>query len=307
MLDYKLLQACAEVIRHGNFDKAARSLGLTQSAISQRVKLLEERLGQPLIVRGKPISATLAGHRLLQHYQSVQLLEQDLHSELPDIQSDGGFGQIALAVNADSLATWFVNVPKRLYDQLELLVHLRVSDESLNHEALQDGTVLGAISTRSTPVQGCRVRPLGIMRYVMVASPEFVARYFTDGINRDKLIKCPAVNFSEHDELQNQFLKDAFGLNPGEFPAHTMPSSQGFVTMAEQGIAYAVVEEHQVIEGVNNGRLVRPTDYVLERPLYWHHKTINSKLLDQVNDIVISESRRFLPAVAGEGHNASAL
>ncbi len=285
------------MIRHASFEKAARELGLTQSAISQRVKLLEDRLGQPLIIRAKPIVATAAGQRLLQHYQSVRLLEQDLQDELPDIPSDGRFGQVALAVNADSLATWFANVPKRLFHDLELLVHLTVDDESLNHQALLDGTVLGAISLQSTPIQGCRARPLGKMRYVMVVSPEFEDRYFKDGVTADALRSCPAVNFSRYDELQNQYLKTYFGLNPGDFPAHTVPSSQGFVTVAEQGIAYAVVEIHQAEEGLRTGKLVQPCPHEIDRPLYWHHRTMKSKLLDRVNEAVLSEARRFLPAI----------
>ncbi|WP_417815101.1 LysR family transcriptional regulator ArgP [Thalassospira alkalitolerans] len=297
MLDYKLLQASAEVIRHGSFEKAARDLGLTQSAISQRVKLLEDRLGQPLIIRSKPIAATDAGKRLLQHYQRVNLLERELYEELPELQSGSHFGQIAIAVNADSLATWFVNVPKRLFEELGLLADLTVEDEALNHEALQAGTVLGAISLRAKPIQGCRVRSLGAMRYIMVASPAFCDRYFAKGVSADTLRACPAVNFSRHDELQNQYLSQYFGLAPGEFPAHTVPSSQGFVTVAEQGIAYAVVEEHQAAEGVRAGRLVQPCPHAIERPLYWHHWNMKSGLLAQVNDIVLSEARHYLPQI----------
>ena len=297
MLDYKLVQACAEVIHCGSFEKAARALGLTQSAISQRVKLLEERFGQPLIVRSKPIAPTVAGQRLLAHYQSVRLLEQDLGDELPDLQADSGYGQVTLAVNADSLATWFVDVPKVLFEKLGLLVHLVVDDESLNHQSLQDGNVLGAVSLRDTPIQGCRVRALGRMRYVMVVSPKFNDRYFKNGVTADALKACPAVNFSEHDELQNQFLHQYFGLNPGEFPAHTVPSSQGFVILAEQGVAYAVVEQHQAEEGLRTGKLIRPCPFEIDRPLYWHHKTINSRLLNQVNEIVLSEARRHLPEI----------
>lgn len=303
MLDYKLVQACAEVIHYGSFEKAARALGLTQSAVSQRVKLLEERLGQPLIVRAKPIFATSAGQRLLSHYQSVRLLEQDLGHELPELQPDGGFGQVTLAVNADSLATWFVDVPKLLFERLGVLVHLMVEDESLNHNTLQEGNALGAVSLRNSPIQGCRVRPLGVMRYCMVVSPAFNARYFKDGVTADALRACPAVNFSEHDELQNQFLHQYFGLSPGEFPAHTVPSSQGFVTLAEQGIAYAVVEQHQAEEGLQSGKLVRPCPFEIDRPLYWHHKTINSRLLDQVNEIVLSEARRHLPEIPTGVHD----
>jgi LysR family transcriptional regulator (chromosome initiation inhibitor) len=297
MLDYKLVQACAEVIRFGSFEKAARALGMTQSAISQRVKLMEERLGQPVLVRAKPIVATAAGQRLLAHYQSVRLLEQDLGNELPEVKADGEFGEVTLAVNADSLATWFVDVPKLLFEKLGLLVHLVVDDESLNHQSLQEGNVVGAVSLRDTPIQGCRVRPLGLMRYFMVVSPEFQERYFKDGVTADTLRACPAVNFSEHDELQNQFLHQYFGLNPGEFPAHTVPSSQGFVTLAEQGVAYAVVEQHQAEEGLRIGKLIRPCPFEIDRPLYWHHKTINSRLLNQVNDIVLSQARAHLPGM----------
>ena len=230
-------------------------------------------------------------------YRPGGLLEQDLGDELPDLQADSGYGQVTLAVNADSLATWFVDVPKVLFEKLGLLVHLVVDDESLNHQSLQDGNVLGAVSLRDTPIQGCRVRALGRMRYVMVVSPTFNDRYFKNGVTADALKACPAVNFSEHDELQNQFLHQYFGLNPGEFPAHTVPSSQGFVTLAEQGVAYAVVEQHQAEEGLRTGKLIRPCPFEIDRPLYWHHKTINSRLLNQVNEIVLSEARRHLPEI----------
>ncbi len=294
MIDYKLLEACAGVIQHGSFEKAARALGLTQSAVSQRVKLLEDRIGQPLIMRTKPIAPTQSGQRLLQHYQRVHLLEQELRDDVPDVVEGGGYGHIALAVNADSLATWFHGVPKKLFDELDLLSDLKVQDEILTHNLLQSGRVLGAVGTRDIPVQGCKLRSLGTMRYIMVVSPEFAARFFSNGVTADALRACPAVNFSEHDELQNQFLYRFFGLNPGEFPAHTMPSSQGFVSMAEQGAAYAVVEEHQAEPGLAAGRLVQPCPHVIERPLFWHYWNMESRLLSRVTDIVCEEARRFL-------------
>ncbi|WP_114088089.1 LysR family transcriptional regulator ArgP [Thalassospira profundimaris] len=304
MIDYKLLQACAEVIRHGSFEKAARALGLTQSAVSQRVKLLEDRIGQPLIMRTKPISPTQPGERLLQHYQRVHLLEQELRDDVPDVVEGGGYGHIALAVNADSLATWFQDVPKKLFDELSLLSDLKVQDEVLTHNLLQTGRVLGAVGTRDIPVQGCKLRALGSMRYIMVVSPGFAARFFPNGVTADALRACPAVNFSEHDELQNLFFYRFFGLEPGEFPAHTMPSSQGFVAMAEQGIAYAVVEEHQAEAGLAAGRLVQPCPHVIERPLFWHHWNMESRLLSRVTDIVCDEARRFLRQPSTKRHLA---
>ena len=53
-----LLAALAAVIRTGSFERAAQQLHVTPSAVSQRVKLLEERLGTILVVRSCPCGST---------------------------------------------------------------------------------------------------------------------------------------------------------------------------------------------------------------------------------------------------------
>ena len=75
MLDYALLDALAAVVRHGSFDRAAGELNVTPSAVSQRVKLLEERVGSVLVKRGQPCVATTSGALLCRHTERVQLLE----------------------------------------------------------------------------------------------------------------------------------------------------------------------------------------------------------------------------------------
>ncbi|MFY9510716.1 MAG: LysR family transcriptional regulator, partial [Rubrivivax sp.] len=80
MFDYPLLAALAAVVREGSFERAAQALHLTPSAVSQRVKLLEERIGQVLVVRGQPCTATAAGRRLCHHVEQVAELEQQLRS-----------------------------------------------------------------------------------------------------------------------------------------------------------------------------------------------------------------------------------
>ncbi|MBF3116153.1 LysR family transcriptional regulator, partial [Pseudomonas aeruginosa] len=54
LFDYKLLAALAAVVEQGGFERAAQALGLSQSAVSQRIKLLEARVGQPVLVRETP-------------------------------------------------------------------------------------------------------------------------------------------------------------------------------------------------------------------------------------------------------------
>ena len=75
MMDYAGLQALAAVLREGSFERAARKLHITPSAVSQRIKQLEERAGQVLVLRGQPCTGTEAGRRLCLHVEQVALLE----------------------------------------------------------------------------------------------------------------------------------------------------------------------------------------------------------------------------------------
>lgn len=91
MFDYKLLAALAAVVEQGGFERAAQLLGLSQSAVSQRIKLLEARVGQPVLVRATPPAPTEVGTRLLNHVQQVRLLERDLQRQVPALE-EGGTG-----------------------------------------------------------------------------------------------------------------------------------------------------------------------------------------------------------------------
>ena len=105
-LDYKLLRALDAVLQEQNFDRAAKSLHITQSAISQRVKQLEQQFAEPLLIRSQPLLATPLGQKLLAHYRQVHQLELELAGELAPDEPQGPI-RISIAVNADSLATWF--------------------------------------------------------------------------------------------------------------------------------------------------------------------------------------------------------
>lgn len=73
-----LLAALAEVIEQQSFELAAQKLFISQSAISQRIKALEEHIGQPVLIRNQPIVATLAGEQILSHFKKVKQLEYEL-------------------------------------------------------------------------------------------------------------------------------------------------------------------------------------------------------------------------------------
>jgi LysR family transcriptional regulator (chromosome initiation inhibitor) len=175
----QLTAFAAAVIEQGSFDAAAARLHVTPSAISQRIKALEQRVGQVLVVREKPCTATAAGVPLLRLAAQTALLESEALAEMGG--GEGTTPRIALAVNADSMSTWFTRVFTALDD---VLFDVRIEDQDYSARLLREGVVMGAVTTERSPVPGCRVQALGVMRYIPVASPAYIERYPPDGFHR---------------------------------------------------------------------------------------------------------------------------
>ena len=263
MLDYKLLEALHMVVTSGGFEKAAQELHLTQSAISQRVKLLEEQTGQVLLARRSPPRPSPAGRLLLKHFSQVARLEQDLAGQLRP-RGKQGFNTISLGINADSLATWFMDAVRPLIKAEKLLLDLRVDDQEQTHRFLRDGEVLGCVSAREKPIQGCRVQYLGRMDYRLVASPEFAARWFPHGLNLEGLSRAPGLIFNRKDELHARLIQQALGALPPALPSHFLPSSERFVYLLRHGLAYGPA--HSCGLPVPHPGIISPAD---AKPALW--------------------------------------
>lgn len=296
MLDYRLIAALDAVIEAGTFERAAERLGLTQSAVSQRIRQLEERIGQILLVRSSPPRATEAGQRLLGHYRRVRLLEQDLPADLhPDRHSETPV--LPLAVNADSLATWFMPVLDRITTEEGVLIDLRIADQDVTHTLLRRGEVAACVSAWSKPIQGCTRHRLGVMRYRLCATPDFSRRWFPEGLSRDAVSAAPAAIFNRDDSLHHRLLRLELNRMPERIACHYLPSHAAFNHMILAGQAYGSMIEDEVREHLSTGRLI---DLLagrgLEVELYWHAWALGAGLLDRVGRLVRTEAGRRLPA-----------
>lgn len=295
MFDYKLIEAMAMVAREGGFDKAASKLHITQSAVSQRVKQLEEHSGQVLIARTTPPRATSAGRKLLKHYLQVKRLEEDLAGEM-DEPAGKGFSSMAVGVNADSLATWLPDAIRPFLGEERVLLDIRVDDQELTHRLLKDGEVVGCISTRDHPMQGCRIDYLGCMNYRMLAAPEFAAGWFPDGLAMAAVRRAPAIVFNRKDELHHKLLREILDEAPSRFPTHYVPSSEKFFYFILSGVGYGVAPDQQSAPSVRAGRLV---DLAPGRcasvKLYWHCWNLKSKLLEKMTRRLIQRAKTLLP------------
>ena len=277
MLDYKLIEALAMVAQGGGFDKAATALHITQSAVSQRVKLLEEQMGQILVARTAPPRLTSAGRNLLKHYLQVKRLEDDLFGEMAQ---QVGYTPIAVALNADSLATWFLDAIQSFVVKDGVLLDIRVDDQEQTHQLLKDGAVVGCISTKEQALQGCRIDYLGQMNYHLFASPEFAKKWFPAGLTLADVCRAPGIIFNRQDQLHIKLFQLALGQVPDSIPAHYVPSAEKFVDFIALGLGYGMLPRQQSQPFTGNGRLVDlAPEHTIPVKLYWHCWNLNSKLL----------------------------
>lgn len=294
MFDYSALAAVAAVVRTGSFDAAANRLGVTPSAVSQRVKGLEERLGAPLVVRATPCTATAAGQRLCAHFDQVSLLEHDLLSDTPWATADTPSLTLKIAINSDSLATWFPAAAARFAAVQAATLDLILDDEAHTAERLRTGEVLAAVTTTGKAVQGCRTIPLGALRYVATASPAYRDRHFKDGVTHLALSRAPVLRFDPRDALQNLWAMQTLG-QVIEAPTHWAPSTHGFLDLTLAGIGWSLTPEPLAEPLIAEGRLVELEPRTrLDVPLFWRHLRITSHLIDDLTRAVREASSACL-------------
>lgn len=302
-IDSRQLAALAAVLHEGSFEAAARTLHVTPSAVSQRIKALEERLGRVLIRRGSPCTATEAGQALQRHAQQLALLEaQALAPFGLDAVVPRGRGSsaappllpLAVAVNADSLATWFVPALAEVAGAHGVRFDLVVDDQDHSHELLREGRVMAAVTADPHPVQGCRAEPLGALRYLAVASPSFVARHFPSGPTHAALAVAPITVFDRKDQLQARFLRRLSHrvLAP---PEHRIPSTHGFIHAALHGLGWGVHPQMLVASLVERGDLVEiAPGHRLDVPLHWQSWRLDAPVLAALGAAVRAAARAAL-------------
>lgn len=292
-LDSKQCEAFLGVAETGSFEQAAVRLHLTPSAVSLRVRALETALGEALIVRGRPCRTTHAGRRLLQHLQRTRLMEQDLLAGLAG--AGDGFFAAALAVNADSLATWLLPALAPVLRAQRIVLELVVDDQAHTHALLEAGLVNGCVSAEPHPMRGCVAEPLGRMRYRMVAAPAFAAQWFKRGVTRAAAQRAPAVVFNRKDLLHAEALQRVLGLPATAYPQCHVPASEPFVTAVRLGLGYGMVPQLQIGDAIERGELVDVLpEATTDVALYWHHWQQQSPRLDLLTRRVLEVTKQVL-------------
>ena len=305
--DADQLSALAAVVHEGSFDAAAARLHVTPSAVSQRIKALEQQVGRVLVLRTRPCRPTPDGEVLVRLAGQVELLGRDALGQL--VPAPGGARgarssaparRLPVAVNDDSMSTWF---PAAVADlPPDVLLDLRREDQELSADLLRDGTVMAAVTADPRAVQGCRVRRLGAMRYLAVAAPDQRDRWFADGQGAEAFAAAPLLAFNREDGLQERFVASVVGRRTVTPLVHFVPSQSAFVGLVEAGLGWGMVPEVAATERIAAGALVEVrAGKHLDVPLYWQHWALRTPTLDDLTERVVRAASAALRPVRRHG------
>jgi LysR family transcriptional regulator (chromosome initiation inhibitor) len=280
------LRTLTALVDEGTFDAAAARLHVTASAVSQRIKSMEEMAGRVLVLRTNPVATTPAGNIVLRLARQTQLLERDALALLATESKDGPSVVVPIAVNADSLATWFLDALADVPPALGAVFDIRREDQEHTTQLLRAGEVMAAITSTAEAVQGCSSERLGAMRYRAVCSRSFAVHWLGGEPLPKRLGEAPMVNFDRKDDLRHRFFRELTGRAP-QAPRHYVPTSADFARAIVLGLGWGLLPEQQCSAEIRDGTLVdlAPASPV-DVQLYWQRWNLSSPLLDRVSDAV---------------------
>ena len=293
MLDYRAIAALHAIIETQSFESAAQKLFVTQSAVSQRIRVLENYYGKPVLVRMLPYRPTDLGEFLLGHYKRLMFLEETLALTLnAEIQTP----KISIAISRDSLETWFVKVMAQLRNILPITLEVFADDQEKTLEYFKKGLVSACASTEANPITGCYSILLGYFDYVLVAAPEFIQKHFKTKKDRVRnLQEAPYVIFDNKDYLHARYLKKFFNITTTCSHYHVVPSVSGFRQFALEGYAYALIPEIDIKKELDQKKLVNLfPDNVWKMPIYWHSWNLENKNYEKFNNLVVKVTKNIL-------------
>ena len=281
------LDALVAIAEHGSFEAAARELHITPSAVSQRIRALEAMAGQVLVSRGAPCRPTPHGERLVRLGRQTRLLYDEASTALGAVTTV----ELPVAVNADSLTTWFRDVLATAAGWDGTAIRLQVEDQAYSQQLLRSGDVLAAVTSDPEAVQGCSAEPLGALHYVPAAAAAFAGRWRRE--RAPDWAAMPTVVFGAKDDLQRDMLRRR-GVPQLPPVVHQVPTSADFLEAVRIGLGWGMLPELQARAGLASGQLVRLSGDVLDVPLFWQRWRLDSPRLTTLTDAVREAAGRHL-------------
>jgi len=289
-MDTDLLKTFLEVYRTRHFGRTAENLYLTQSAVSARVRLLEETLGAPLFTRTRnDIQLTPAGTRLLKHAEAILNAWNRARQDAALGESD----KVSLAIGGafslwDILLQEWTHVLYRQIPGIALQAEAHGADVLIRK--LLDGALDIAFMFEPPQMAELQVREVANIRLTMVASePGLTA---SEAIARGYIMTDWGTAFGiAHARHFPDMPPPAIRMELGRMSLAFLLSCGGATYLAE----------HMVSDYLQTGRLHRVDDApVIDRLVYAVYPLASERqtVLDRALGFLIPADEALEPARA---------
>ena len=223
-LDYRYLKAFMVTSRYLNFSKAAQELGIAQSAVSRQIKLLEESVGDQLIIRSsKKVLLTDKGQALL--------TELDMFEErLQNIFFSDFNKTIRVGILHGLLETWFNDVMVEFSKSNKHQLSVEVNSLDKLKEKLHNGKYDLIFTTENIQSELVSSLKLFEEKMVLVSKSE---------INPKEAQDYPWIVYSEQDHLFQLYKKRSQ-------KTVVVNSITTILKLVRKGVGIAIVPDHTV-------------------------------------------------------------
>ena len=274
----QFLQGFEAAARLGSFTEAASELGLSQSAVSHQMRLLEDRMGQPLFLRiGRAVRLTDAGR---DYQRTVRRSLDELQAGYLKLAPYRKPGSVIIYAPRDFTSRWLL--PK--------LANLRRSCPGCDPWIDTSGAAvdfdemevnIAIIYAEGAPTSGWSI-PIAVDSLAPVVAPDLIGR------RRLKPGDLPTLPLL-HDERGIGWSEwfDVAGVHVGDCSAGIdFSDSDLALNAAEAGIGFAIASIPLATPAIDAGRLVQPFEYSLDPKRTWFATTTTKEREDNFTGAV---------------------
>lgn len=280
MLNYIQLETLKTIDEHGTIEGAARALRVSSFAVSQRIRQLEKSLGVKLLERA-PTRVSEVGRILCEHLNQALSLQNETLNEPQDDQriEQDNRPSYKIALPEDIATGSFTEIIKQLkQDNDPSRFDITICHPEKSSSLMQSGDVAAAISIRKTPIHGFKSYSLKELTYLAVASPQFIAIHFPDGVTEKSILAAPCLieglNIKWAEQVTGKYCKLPFYKSTSE-------SLSEYPLLESK--AWSLLPLDEAKPYLDDGSLIEiKKDAQLRHQLYWH---ISSAMLEQMKTI----------------------
>ncbi|MBR6584472.1 MAG: LysR family transcriptional regulator [Firmicutes bacterium] len=289
------IEAFLSVCRHKNISKAAEELFINQSSLSTRIKALEDRLGCPLLLRGKgkrEITLTEQG----QAFYNLALQYSEITDKMLSVGKSSDSDELRISA-INSVGNYMLPAVFRRF--IEKHPHIRLTVQDMEAEMATASIIRGrtdiAFSTGKVETDQIVATPFMREPYVILCSED---SSYPETVSPEELAPWNEVYIKWSAEYRF-WHQSVFGENPHNFTLELMGQIYLFVSQPEK---WAIVPKSiaDVICASTGLRQCTPDFQIPDRSLYLlrHRDTAESvsirNFLDTVHEVMEQQYGKYL-------------